>query len=373
MVVQEGLREGYPAGVMLRIMPYTLPIMLGITLPASMLFAVCSVFGRMTGGNEIVALKSLGINPMVVVWPAIVLAAFLSLGTVWMYEIAATWCKPTVLRIGIESIEEIALSKLQKDHSCDRAQFPLSIIVKRVDKPAEPGSPPRLVEPTITIKGPPKVTISAEEATLRTDWDQRKLQIECTRGEFDFGGPRMSFFGKERFTVPIPDPNMAQYRYHRDWVSMREIPKLIEERQNTIDQQWAEIRGLEQLQAANQALGSPKTGDTAGEIAGRKANIDRCQFDIRRLRAETYRRWANGFTCLCFALLGIPVAMYWRHADVLTNFFVCFLPILAIYYPLLMLSDDLSTSGKLPPFSFWTANVILTIPAVALLRLTVKH
>jgi lipopolysaccharide export LptBFGC system permease protein LptF len=49
------------------------------------------------------------------------------------------------------------------------------------------------------------------------------------------------------------------------------------------------------------------------------------------------------------------------------------LPILAIYYPLLMLSDDLSTSGKLPPFSFWTANVVLTIPAIALLRWTVKH
>ena len=37
--------------------------------------------------------------------------------------------------------------------------------------------------------------------------------------------------------------------------------------------------------------------------------------------------------------------MLWRHADVLTNFFVCFLPILALYYPLLMLSDNLATSG----------------------------
>jgi lipopolysaccharide export system permease protein len=373
MVVQEGLREGFPVGVMLRIMPFTLPIMLGITLPASMLFAVCSVFGRMTGANEIVALKSLGINPMVAVWPAIVLAAFLSLGTVWMYEIAATWCKPMVLRIGTESIEEIAYSKLQKDRSCDRAQFPLSIIVKRIDKPEKAGDPPKLIKPTITIKGPPKVTISAEEATLHTDWKERKLLIECSRGEFDFGGPRMSFYSTEHFSVPIPEPNMAQYHFHRDWVAMRKIPGLIEERQNTIDKDLVDIQGLEQLQAAQQAIGSPKAADAAGEIAIKKGEINRCQFDIRRLRAESYRRWANGFTCLCFALLGIPVAMYWRHADVLTNFFVCFLPILAIYYPLLMLSDDLSTSGKLPPFSFWTANVVLTIPAIALLRWTVKH
>ena len=79
---------------MLYAMPFMLPEMLGITIPVSMLFSVCSVFGRMTGANEIVAMKSLGISPMAVVWPAIILAAFLSLGTVRMYEIAATQCKP---------------------------------------------------------------------------------------------------------------------------------------------------------------------------------------------------------------------------------------------------------------------------------------
>ncbi len=57
----------------------------------------------------------------------------------------------------------------------------------------------------------------------------------------------------------------------------------------------------------------------------------------------------------------MPVAMLWRHADGLTNFFVCFLPILAVYYPLLMIGEDLSTSGTLPPISFWMGNVILAI------------
>jgi lipopolysaccharide export system permease protein len=360
MAIKEGMSQGFPALIMLRIMPFILPEMLGITIPASMLFAVCSVFGRMTGANEVVALKSLGISPMAAVWPALVLAAFLSLGTVWMYELAATWCKPTVLRIGCDSIEEIVYGMLQKNRSCDRGQFPFSVTVKRVD-PAKPGEKPKLVQPTITIKGPPKVTISAAEATLNTDWTNRKLQLECTQGEFDFGGRgRVSFFGKEQFSVPIPTPDLD--RYHRDWVAMRDIPNLIVELQRAILGHYAALRQLEQTPEAN-----------AEQIAGKNAEIEDCQFKIRRLRAEPYRRWANGFTCLCFALLGAPVAMLWRHADVLTNFFVCFLPILAIYYPLLMLSDDLSTSGKMPPISFWTANVVLTVPALGLLRWIVRH
>jgi lipopolysaccharide export system permease protein len=361
MAIKEGLGRGFPALVILRIMPFILPEMLGITIPASMLFSVCSVFGRMTGANEVVALKSLGISPMAVVWPVVVLAAFLSLGTVCMYEIAATWCKPKAQQIGIESIEEIAYSMLQKTRSCDGDQFPFSITVKRVDRPLKPGDPPRLIQPTITIKGPPRMTISAAEAILHTDWKTRELQIECTRGEFDFGrGRGVSFPGTERFSVPIPTP--VRDRYHRDWVALHDIPDLIVELQTTIVRDQAELRRLEQHPEAN-----------ADMITGKNDEITDCNFKIRRLRAEPYRRWANGFTCLCFALLGTPVAMLWRHADVLTNFFVCFLPILAIYYPLLMLSDDLSTSGKMPPVSFWTANAILATPAMGLLRWIVRY
>jgi len=72
-----------------------------------------------------VAIKSLGINPMVMVWPVLVLAGFLSLGTVWMYEIAATWCRPSVERIVCESIEEIVYGILQKEHSIGGRQVPV--------------------------------------------------------------------------------------------------------------------------------------------------------------------------------------------------------------------------------------------------------
>ena len=377
MVVQEGMQKGLPATVMLWIVPFMLPMILGITIPAAMLFAICSVFGRMTGANEVVALKSLGISPMAVVWPAIVLAAFLSLGTVWMYEIAAAWCKPKVLQVCTESIEEIAYGMLRKHQSCDGAQFPLSIIVKQVDRPAKPGDPPILIQPTITIKGAgnaSKVKISAREATLRTDWEKRLLEIKCTQGEINFGGQAHIMFHDTRsHFIPIPEPDLHRFRHHRDWVAMRDIPELIDELQETIAREEAELRGLEQYLEADKALELPESPEEAEQIAAKKDEIEHHRFQIRRLRAETYRRWANGFTCLCFALLGIPVAMFWRHADVLTNFFVCFLPILVIYYPLLMLSDDLSTSGKLPPLSFWTANVMLATPAIGLLRWIVRH
>ena len=366
MGVKEGMQRGLPPLVMLRTMPFILPEMLGITIPAAMLYSVSSVFGRMTGANEIVALKSLGISPMAAVWPVLVLAACLSLGTVWMYEIAATWCKPSVHRIAYESIEEIAYGMLRKKGSYDCDQF--SITVKRVDGR-------RLIRPTIILKeqpGRPRIMLTAAEAELHTDCRAKLLRIVCRRGEFDVEGRlRGSFSDEQEYTVPIvvsPTPP-----FHRDWVSLGSIPRLIEILQSEQANTEAELRRLENLREANKALGTPESKTDAAEITAKTDKIAEYRHLILRLKTEPYRRWSNGFTCLCFALIGTPVAMLWRHADALTNFFVCFLPILAIYYPLLMFGEDLSTSGTLPPISFWTGNVVLSIPAVVLLRWIVRH
>lgn len=83
------------------------------------------------------------------------------------------------------------------------------------------------------------------------------------------------------------------------------------------------------------------------------------QHRIYRLRTEPFRRWSNGFTCFFFVLIGAPVAMMRRNGDVMATFFVCFLPILVAYYPLLLLSENLSTTGKMPPCSFWLGNIAM--------------
>ena len=368
MGFNEGLKRGLPPLVMLRTMPYMLPEMLGITIPVAMLYSVSSVFGRMTGTNEVVALKSLGVNPMVLVWPVLVLASFLSLGTVWMYEVAATWCRPSRERIICESLEEIVYGVLQKNPSLDDDRLPISITRKRIVGR-------KLIQPIILLKGQvghPQTTITADEAELWTDRTNPAvpvLWISYTNFVVDIEGTmNYSNAGTEQYSQPIvvPPPD----RHHRDWVAMKDIPNAIVELQAEIDRLQDELPAMKQYAKANQILGMLDPNANVEKI---NEQIDELQHKVFRLRTEPFRRWANGFTCLCFALIGMPVAMLWRHADGLTNFFVCFLPILAMYYPLLMLGDDLTTSGTLPPIFFWMGNVVLTAPAIALLRWINRH
>jgi len=351
MGVKEGLAKGLPPIVMLRTMPLMVPEILGITLPVAMLYSVCTVFGRMAGTNEIVALKSLGISPMAAILPVLVLAVFLSLLTVGIYELAAVRCRPAVQRVVIESIEDIAYGMLQMNRSFQTDG--LSITVKRVDGR-------RLIKPTIAIMArgnEPALTLSAEEAELRADFEERVLNIYCRNGEVDVEGHvRLSFHDTQKYAVPFKAPKK---QIHRDWLATSEISGHLRELKESVDALEAKVG--RQIAA----------GDPPSDTQIRK--IEQLRSRIYRLRTEPFRRWSNGFTCFCFVLVGAPVAMLRRNADILTTFFVCFLPILVLYYPLLMLSENLSTTGKLPPWSFWLGNVVILGPGFGLLHRIIRH
>jgi lipopolysaccharide export system permease protein len=112
-VVKEARDQGLEPRQVLQIIPYILPDALRYTLPGTILFAVCSVFGRMSGSNEVVALKSLGISPTTILWPVFGLAVLLSLLAVYLNDVAVSWGRRNVRRIVVESVEEIAYSMLR--------------------------------------------------------------------------------------------------------------------------------------------------------------------------------------------------------------------------------------------------------------------
>ncbi|HND53876.1 MAG TPA: LptF/LptG family permease, partial [Pirellulaceae bacterium] len=83
-LAQEAIRQGLGPEPILRLVPYVLPNALRFAVPGTILFAACSVYGRMSATNEIVAVKSLGISPVAVLWPGYALAFFVSLVAVWL-------------------------------------------------------------------------------------------------------------------------------------------------------------------------------------------------------------------------------------------------------------------------------------------------
>src|SRR5690606_16325533 len=105
--VQVAIAQGLGAKQIVLALPFLLPNALMFAMPGTMLFAVSMVYGRMSAANELVALKSMGISPMVLVWPSLAMSVVLSLATVWLNDLAMNWGFFGLQQVVVDSVEEI--------------------------------------------------------------------------------------------------------------------------------------------------------------------------------------------------------------------------------------------------------------------------
>lgn len=82
------------------------------------------------------------------------------------------------------------------------------------------------------------------------------------------------------------------------------------------------------------------------------------------------------FGSLLFVILGAPVGILFARRDFLSAFMTCFLPIIGIYYPLMLMGQNLSKEGMLGIWSMgslWIGNLLLAIGAGFVLPSVVRH
>jgi lipopolysaccharide export system permease protein len=365
VLAQEAIRQGLGPTPILRMIPFVLPNALRFAVPGTILFAACSVYGRMSAGNEIVALKSMGITPWSVIRPALILAFFISLIAVWLNDVAVSWGRQGVHRVVLESIEQIAYGMLRTQHSYSTKSF--SINVKRVNGR-------KLERVTMTIHGnensPPTVII-AEEAELRSNPEENRMSILLTNGSVDIGGKIKMTFTE---TVPHDFALTDASRKSKKPDSPSEYA-LWQIRGAQRDQSLA-ITELEQSLAAEagyQLLAGDFSSMNKESWQPREAELKSARSRYFRLQTEPWRRWANGFSCFFFVLVGVPLAIHLKNSDIWTSFAVCFLPILVVYYPLLAYGVDRAKCGALPPYSVWLGNLMLLVVGVYLIRKVIRY
>jgi len=365
VVAVEAVREGLGPSAIARLIPYSLPMALRFTIPGAILFAACTVFGRMAASNEIVAIKSLGVTPMVVVWPALFLGIIASCVAVWLNDIAVTWGTAGVNRVVLQSIEQVVYGRLKTQRSYSN-QRGLAIYVKEVqDK--------RLIMPTMSYqppggKGP--VVITAKDAEIQLNAVKNSLVIIFTDMVVDAPEMRGLVPGTSEYEIPLS----AASRKNREERSPSDLP--MSQIGDASRETRAEISQLEKSMAANAGFALGTGNFVALTQPSWQAQMHQLQ-SLRsrqiRLRIEPWRRWATGFSCFFFVLVGVPTAIVLRNSDFLTSFGKCFFPIVAGYYPLFAMVVDRSKSGDWPAASVWLANLALVGPGLWIMRRMLKH
>lgn len=359
-VVQEASQRGLTPPQILQVIPLLIPSTLPYTVPATVLFATCVVYGRMSHDHEITALRAAGVHLGKLLAPAIVLATLVTIGLCVLYYDAIPRSRQMLADRVLADVDELVCSMLKRQGCIRHAKLPFAVFVRDMR-----GN--RLIEPVFKRRnadGSYGVVAHAKEAELWTDPKQDKVFIympHCAVSGSDADGNVRDFqdgvsFPLSTFRDTLVRPmNMTWEQMREKSAELRAERELRESQLETIKQQLAVNPD------ANVELEPLKKEH--------EIRIKETKRIERALRAESNMRPVLALGGIFFAIVAFPVGVWFHRADYLSTFVSCFLPIAFAYYPMVLAGTNLAKEGRLPAvISVWIADVATLIVGSIMLR-----
>jgi lipopolysaccharide export system permease protein len=357
-VAGEAAKNGLGAAQIVQILPYIVPSLLPYTIPATLLLTVCIVYGRMAGDHEITAIKAAGINIQCILVPSFVLGAALSLGTFVLTDQFIPWARANIESVITLAMEDIFLDVLRANSSYNDSTNGVSILVSGVRRRT-------LIRPIIRyrLEHGEVATITAREANLKFDLQEQQVlltlhdsRIETPRGE-------SMAFDRERLNFPLPTPTDTLKAPRNMTIEhiRRELAGLAKERDDLLQRQM-----IGAVLALSEGAFDRLVPHDPWVLEMKERS--RCERH-HKLCTEIHGRVALSCSCFFFVLIGSPFAIVQGKRQILTNFAVCFIPILLVYYPIVLLTMNLCRDGLInPAWGMWIGNASLLVTACFVLR-----
>ncbi len=321
MVINKGVDLYSVAKLFLFMIPY----LLTYTLPIAILAATLLALGRISNDNEIVAIRSSGVNLFSLILPLLVIGIILSLiMTVFNDRVipyARYAAKKTLMEVGIKS-------------------------------------PTAALEPGVFINAFQKYIVFIYSIDHNK---MNNVRIYEPQGE---DKPARTIIAKKGEFIAIPDKGMIKLKL-MDGTSDEPDPSNPTNFYKLNFKTYFMTLNLSQAQDKDQV--KKKTKDmTIQELKDEARRLKKDGIDPSPLFVEINKKVALAFSCFVFILLGSSLAIVTRRREKSINFGMAFI-IAGAYYLLLLGSEALSLQGHIPPqIAMWIPNAIFAAIGVIL-------
>ncbi|MBI2803495.1 MAG: LptF/LptG family permease [Planctomycetes bacterium] len=360
-IFSEAMRNGFGPLQILMCIPLLLPSLLPYTIPPTTLFATCVVYGRLSADSEILALKAAGVHVVHVVWPAILLGLVTSAITMYFFLELIPSTGNMLRNQVFGDVEELLYGMLRKDGVIAHPNISVEIHVKSVHG--------RKLHDAIFKRRAADgkgfdVIAYAKEAELRVDLAHRLIMVHMRQCQI-VQGNSVGFVDSKIWPVEIPNGFGGSETKHRAMdMTWMELFAYHEKARLGQEQTADEIK----LREAQMVLGNPQTKDEK-DLAQLVEILKYHRGIMTSTFAEMHMRPALALGCLCFALVGCPVGIWFSKSDYLSAFITCFIPIVVIYYPLMLCMFNMARVGTVPPWAgVFAADAIMLVIGLILFR-----
>lgn len=375
MVAAQARDIGLSPQDIVELVPYVIPGTLPYTIPVSLLFAVTVVYGRLAGDNEIIAIKTAGVSVWVVLRPTLYVALTLSTA---LLVLSGTWIpRSTHLAkmVLYKDLEETFYKFLKKEHEFNNPRWPFLIKVSDVHGKVMINA--TFKHRTGQGKDDYDAVIQAKKAVLHIDMDAKLVRVKFDDAEVQHYGndADIALINNRILEIPIPPDSHFGVETKIQEMTNRELKAEMRQLQWKIDTQR-----LKQAIGAGYHFGSGRA-ERINWWDVRDAFLDH-GYNVRQYaerETEWWLRMSMACGSLMFVILGAPVGIRFARRDFLSAFITCFVPIITVYYPLMLVGTNMSKEGMTlipglaPCFALWIGNVILAVLAGLVLPPVVRH
>jgi lipopolysaccharide export system permease protein len=354
------------------LVPYIIPSTLPYTIPVSLLFAVTVVYGRLAGDNEIIAVKTAGVSVMKVIGPTLLLSCGL---VALLLHLSAGWipaCTHAAKMVLFKDLEDTFYKLLKRDREFNHPKWPFLIKVRDVQDNV-------MIDPTFKHKAKLKsdigdydATIQARRATMKFDLPGKvvRVYLEDSESSHYVNDTEVMLIDDQTLLIPIPpDSQFGTEKRTQEFTN------------DDIREELAKLHRMLMIERRKKAM-------IAGYwfASGRFERINWSEINAAFIHHGEWLRKCNeyeterslrvsmAFGSLLFVALGAPVGIYFARRDFLSAFMTCFLPIIGLYYPLMLWGVNVSKEGIIwPGFALWLGNGLLGILALFVLPPVIRH
>jgi lipopolysaccharide export system permease protein len=364
-IVAEATQRGLSPAQILAVIPLLVPNTLPYTVPATTLFATCVVYGRLAADNEILAIKAAGINILSILSPAIFLGVAMTCLTLFFYWDIIPNTHWLMRAVVMDDVEEFLYGVLRRDRCVSHPRLFYTMHVKKVEGRT-------LIDPVFVRRDQKTkavdVTARAVEGKMRVDLVHKQILFDMRRCWVTPMNGDAYYIEQKVWPVDLPPEFTEMNKKTRpgdmNWIEMLKLRDELVEQREKLETEMALVLDLEE---------KGKTG-LVEHLNHLRYALKQKSLDVRNVDTEMLMRPALAVGCFCFVVIGCPIGIWFSKSDYLSAFITCFLPIVFLYYPLLLCGANLAKTGKCNPFlAVWLANGIMTLVALPLYRKLLQH
>lgn len=327
-IAQYVTKYGAPLSAVTKMFLYSLPGIVVLTFPMSMLLATLLSFGRLSGSSEITAMKSGGVSFYRISAPVYIIAVAVSIFAVFFNEYVvppSNEAYANVIRYEIEkntapmSQDHVIIKQIQ-DGQIERLTYARRF---DADTNAMYGISVQEFENEVLVR-----VQNAEKAQWSSDrWLMYNGQLHD-----------LSADGEVRRTL----------KFAQQILPIKQSPReIIREQKDAKEMTMKELR--HQIRAMKMQF-----------------------IDTRKLEVELHQRVAIPFASLVFAMIGTPLGLQPNRQSSSIGFGISII-IIFIYYALMTVGSAFGQGGLLPPVAgAWAPNIIGLIAGAYLVRKAAK-